>query len=265
MQLHKSDVVDAATRLLDTYGIADLTMRRLARELDVSPGALYWHFPNKQALLGAVADRILGPVDERRQLARASRRDLCGLRDALLSHTDGAELVSASFAAGQSTAMTGIVAALVEAASDGGVAPGQAELAARTVVYYVLGFTVDEQSRLQWDAAGALPDAQSVLATDPSARFSLGLLAAHRVVRQNCNQRGKVRVDTTWNAISASCDDMLDALAAFPAPQSAEAAADVASDAADGQRCSELVWLHPARQRDVRVHCPTPEFGAASG
>ena len=44
MQLHKRDVVEAAAALLDEYGIADLTMRRLARELSVSPGALYWHF-----------------------------------------------------------------------------------------------------------------------------------------------------------------------------------------------------------------------------
>ena len=62
MQLHQSDVVQAATALLDEYGIADLTMRRLARELEVSPGALYWHFANKQQLLGAVADRILQPA-----------------------------------------------------------------------------------------------------------------------------------------------------------------------------------------------------------
>ena len=59
MQLHKRDLVAKATEVLDNYGIADLTMRRLARELDVSPGALYWHFANKQELLGAVADRIL--------------------------------------------------------------------------------------------------------------------------------------------------------------------------------------------------------------
>ena len=38
--------------------------------------------------------------------------------------------------------------------------PRTAGLAARTLVYYVLGFTADEQSRLQWDAAGAdLPEA----------------------------------------------------------------------------------------------------------
>ena len=77
MQLHKRDVVEAATTLLDNYGIADLTMRRLARELDVSPGALYWHFANKQELLGAVADRILGSVDDvPAELARPHHGDL---------------------------------------------------------------------------------------------------------------------------------------------------------------------------------------------
>ncbi len=47
--------------------------------------------------------------------------------------------------------------------------------AGRTVLYYVLGFTADEQSRLQWDAAGAdLPDEQSVLGADASRRFGFG-------------------------------------------------------------------------------------------
>jgi len=177
VQLHKRDVVEAATSLLDNYGIADLSMRRLARELDVSPGALYWHFANKQQLLGAVADRILESVDDVPGSWSDRIARICGrLRDALLSHTDGAELVSASFAAGQSKAMTLILTRLTNAAADAGVDAAHAGLAARTVVYYVLGFTADEQSRLQWDAAGAeLPEEQSVLTEDPSARFAFGL------------------------------------------------------------------------------------------
>ncbi|HYP92960.1 MAG TPA: TetR family transcriptional regulator, partial [Mycobacterium sp.] len=141
MQLHKRDVVDAATSLLDCYGIADLTMRRLARELNVSPGALYWHFANKQELLGAVADRILESIDDMSGGWRDRVAGTCSrLRDALLSHTDGAELVSASFAAGQSDAMARILTQLSGAAADAGVDPTHAELAARTIVYYVLGF-----------------------------------------------------------------------------------------------------------------------------
>jgi AcrR family transcriptional regulator len=177
VQLHKRDVVEAATAILDTYGIADLTMRRLGRELNVSAGALYWHFANKQELLGAIADRILEPVGDVPGFWRNRVVEVCGrLRDALLSHTDGAELVSASFAAGQSWAMKQIVARLGEAATDAGVADAHAALAARTVVYYVLGFTADEQSRLQWDAAGAdLPDEQSVLTDEAGDRFGFGL------------------------------------------------------------------------------------------
>src|SRR5574340_119935 len=105
VQLHKRDpkhsIVVAAATILDNYGIADLTMRRLARELDVTPAALYWHFASKQQLLGAVADQLLDPdcaapglaagTDWRHRVTEVCTR----LRDALLSHPDGAELVSA--------------------------------------------------------------------------------------------------------------------------------------------------------------------------
>lgn len=191
MQLHKRDVVAKAAAILDNYGIADLTMRRLARELDVTPGALYWHFANKQQLLGAVADEVLAPACA--ALPATGWRErielVCrALRNALLSHTDGAELVSASFAAGQSRAVDQILGVLAEAAGEAGVDGGHRVQAARTVLHYVLGVTADEQSRLQWDAAGAdLPGRQSVLSTDPSAGFAFGLrlltdgLAAQRL------------------------------------------------------------------------------------
>jgi len=177
VQLHKRDVVDAATAILDNYGIADLTMRRLARELNVTPGALYWHVADKQELLGAVSDRILEPT--RSEVTgdwQARVGGICTqLRDALLSHTDGAELVSASFAAGRSEAMHALLARLAAAAAEGGVASEHAELTARTIIYYVLGFTVDEQSRRQWDSAGALPGEPSMLTVDHDRRFAFGL------------------------------------------------------------------------------------------
>lgn len=190
-------MVAKATQLLDDYGIADLTMRRLARELNVSPGALYWHFADKQELLGAVADRILAGLDsadladhsdhasvdapDAPEIPWPSRiRDIgTGLRNALLSTTDGAELVSATLASGKSAAMAAVLDRLTTAAAVAGVTAEHAVLVARTIVHYVLGFTSDEQSRIQWDAAGALDEEQSVLGSgldaDPTARFGFGL------------------------------------------------------------------------------------------
>ena len=182
--LNRSDLVRRATAILDDYGIADLTMRRLARELDIAPSALYWHFANKQQLLGAVADHVLAPLAETdcRDVPWQQRIEfLCAaLRDALLSHKDGAELVSASFASGQTSHMITVVNRLAEAAVTSGLSAVPAALAARSIVYYVLGYVADEQSRLQWDSAGALQDGQSLLAdgaglTDPTAQFGFGV------------------------------------------------------------------------------------------
>jgi TetR/AcrR family tetracycline transcriptional repressor len=195
VQLHRSDVVAKAAEILDNYGIADLTMRRLARELNVSPGALYWHFADKQELLGAVADRLLAPTGNGVPTGGWPDRitALCtGLRDALLSSTDGAELVSASFSAGRSAELSRMVDALAVAAADSGLGADDAELAARTIIYYVLGFTADEQSRMQWDAAGAeVADGSEVWRENASARFTFGLdllidgLATHGATRDS--------------------------------------------------------------------------------
>lgn len=180
MQLTRTDVVDAAVALLDGYGLADLSMRRLATSLGVAPGALYWHVANKQALLGAVADRILLRVattdlpaeDEwdARLLAVAG-----ALRDALLSHRDGAEVVAASLAARQVSVP--IRERLAEPVRAAGLAEDEADPAALAVLHFVLGATTDEQSRMQLDSLGALPDGEGpvALGTDAAAGFALGL------------------------------------------------------------------------------------------
>lgn len=93
----RHSVIDCALRLLDEVGLPDLSMRRIATELDVQPSALYWHFPNKQTLLAGVADRILAavpdpdPADDPLRVARS-------VLDALLTFRDGAEVVMSAYA-----------------------------------------------------------------------------------------------------------------------------------------------------------------------
>lgn len=97
MQLNRKKIVSTAVDILQQYGLADLTMRRLARALDVAPGALYWHFPNKQALLGGIAESILTAVPAH----PGSAADYCSfLFDALTSLRDGADITLAAVASG---------------------------------------------------------------------------------------------------------------------------------------------------------------------
>lgn len=47
-----------AIRIADRQGLPALTMRGLARELSVTPMALYWHFADRDALLDAMAEQV---------------------------------------------------------------------------------------------------------------------------------------------------------------------------------------------------------------
>jgi TetR/AcrR family tetracycline transcriptional repressor len=61
-RLTKAAVAERALRLADSDGLEAVTIRRLAKELGVTPMALYWHFKNKDELLLGVVDHVLSSV-----------------------------------------------------------------------------------------------------------------------------------------------------------------------------------------------------------
>lgn len=156
MQLNRKKIVSTAVDILQQYGLADLTMRRLARALDVAPGALYWHFPNKQALLGGIAESILTAVPAR----PGSAADYCSfLFDALTSLRDGAEITLAAVASDTldrelavelgAELATELNAGAVHDAVDGavdGVVDG-AEAASKLLLRFVFGSALELQAR----------------------------------------------------------------------------------------------------------------------
>lgn len=145
----KPAVVAAAMRVLAESGLPGLSMRRIADELDVQVSALYWHFPNKQALLAAVSAQIVGSGSVPDEMDAAAR----ALRDRLLAHQDGAEIVSSSLALGLLELPAR--AELVAAARRAGLTDAAAEVAADTIVHYVIGYTFHEQQRLHAAVVGA--------------------------------------------------------------------------------------------------------------
>lgn len=139
----------AAVELLDEVGLDALTTRRLAAKLGVQAGALYRHYPSKQALLDAVAGHLMGePADPALPDARwddVLRAAAAGARAAMLAHRDGARLLTAF----QVPPEVGVRSfrRLVDAVVAAGANEERAVRAVDTLFAYVNGFTIEEQAR----------------------------------------------------------------------------------------------------------------------
>ncbi|MGW1283857.1 TetR/AcrR family transcriptional regulator C-terminal domain-containing protein [Streptomyces sp. NPDC001118] len=147
--LDRRRVADTALRLLNEVGLEGLTLRAIAKELDVKAPALYWHFKDKQALLDEMATEMyrrmvagtaLDPADTwQERLLRSNR----GLRSALLGYRDGAKVFSGSRFTGAEHAPA--LEANLRLLTEAGFTLDQAVHAGRTASAYTVGFVIEEQ------------------------------------------------------------------------------------------------------------------------
>ncbi|MFE6888974.1 TetR/AcrR family transcriptional regulator C-terminal domain-containing protein [Streptomyces sp. NPDC057694] len=152
-KLDKAHVADTALDLLNDVGLEGLTLRAIAKELNVQAPALYWHFKNKQALLDEMATvmfrRMVGAGEAgvahepqgswQEWLMLGSRQ----LRATLLRYRDGARVFSGSQFTGtdHGPGMEANLRFLTEA----GFGADQAAWASSTVWMFTLGFVTEEQ------------------------------------------------------------------------------------------------------------------------
>ncbi|WP_344527822.1 TetR/AcrR family transcriptional regulator C-terminal domain-containing protein [Streptomyces albiaxialis] len=150
-RLDPDQVVRTALTLLDEVGLEGLTLRRLARELDVQAPALYWHFKNKQSLLDEMATALQRELDETggHPEPGAPWQDWFSemfrhLRRGLLRHRDGAKvfggtrLTGTGHAARQEEHLRLMTAA--------GFTPGAAARAFFIAYTFTMGFVIEEQA-----------------------------------------------------------------------------------------------------------------------
>ncbi|WP_067971944.1 TetR/AcrR family transcriptional regulator C-terminal domain-containing protein [Mycolicibacter icosiumassiliensis] len=182
------DVVRASFEVLNGQGIAKLSTRAIATELNVSMNTVMWHIGTKDRLLELMADAIVGEaaLDKLRGDWRQRAAQLLGrLRGAMLRHRDGALVVAGTFPALPSTLAFGdrLVAILLA----GGAESRAVAWTAWNLFYFTLGLVQEEQR-----APDALPDAlqdvvgeselpslhavlDDFLSADYDARFTFGI------------------------------------------------------------------------------------------
>src|SRR2546421_3312418 len=82
----RAELITACVALIEAEGIGAVSLRRVAREAGVSPGAPYHHFPDRSALLAAIAvqgqELLLERLRQTRQQAPTAARALGALVEA---------------------------------------------------------------------------------------------------------------------------------------------------------------------------------------
>ncbi|MEU6409136.1 TetR/AcrR family transcriptional regulator C-terminal domain-containing protein [Microbispora sp. NPDC046933] len=150
MALDKQRIVTEAVALLDAEGLDGVTTRKLAARLGVQSPTLYWHIPNKAALVTAIAEAILeqqfpepaSPAPE--ECWQDWLIGLAGrLRRALLAHPDGARIIAASQL---SLKMAAISELAMSTLVGRGIPLRQARLIVLTVLRFTVGYVLEEQA-----------------------------------------------------------------------------------------------------------------------
>jgi TetR/AcrR family tetracycline transcriptional repressor len=165
MKIHREQIIDTAMFLLDRDGLEGVTLRRVAAELHVHVGALYWHVRSKQELLDEMANALLseqftqfeGLVSEQDWVDWLQGVGL-RLRRAMLAHREGARVVAgAGF--GRAVMLARLTEMTVRSLMAAGFSLRQASLTCSTTLAYIYGFVIEEQ---------AAPNADTVISSDES-------------------------------------------------------------------------------------------------
>jgi TetR/AcrR family tetracycline transcriptional repressor len=163
MPLQRKEVVDGALDLLDRIGLEALTMRRVAGELGVRAGAIYWHFKDKQDLEDAMVDEMFSAVlpmanegTWQEQISELSRR----MAAAMLARRDGAMLTARALRPGpHGLAVSERMLAILHEAGRG----KRATLWAAAVLgYFVVGYATDVQATEAAKARGVVSIARAL-------------------------------------------------------------------------------------------------------
>lgn len=177
--LTRDRLVLIAHGLIEAEGLDALTMRRLARAAEVTPGALYKHVRDQRDLRRALADSVLATIDlsDIDTMAPSCEAVVAcfeRMRTALLSHRDGGRIVAGSYAPFAATAVLGAtVRSMLAALVLPGVDPGDI---AYTLRNYTIGFVLEEQAYLGLVTDGDWEELQRVasLAASPKPRDGAG-------------------------------------------------------------------------------------------
>ncbi|MFD0022440.1 TetR/AcrR family transcriptional regulator [Streptomyces sp. NPDC058382] len=155
MKLSRDRIIDAGMAVFAEAGYHGLSMRQVAKRLDVHAGSMYYHVPNKGALLQLMADKLAQQAYDAGTEALAGLPEGAGwperveaqavaLRRSLLKHPGGAVMFADSPKV-LSTGALSLMERLLRTLREAGVHDENLGVAGDALFSHITGFVLQEQ------------------------------------------------------------------------------------------------------------------------
>ncbi|KRG43264.1 TetR family transcriptional regulator [Stenotrophomonas panacihumi] len=185
----RDQIVASAFRLLDEAGLEGVSLRKVACQLGIRAPSLYWHFKSKQALVDAMADALIHDVARDVPAGQSWRETLLQLahefRRAFKAHRDGARVYAGTYLATENVMRVAEVT--ISSLAQAGATIDFAATTAMDLIYYVLGFVIEEQS-LPENGAG-MEEVEATFLAMAEARFPYCWQARHFLTEPDLERR----------------------------------------------------------------------------
>lgn len=196
--LDREQIVETALAILDRDGLNELSMRKIADELETGAASLYWHVGSKDELLDLVFDRVIGelhlPAPDPDRWAEQLKDVARAMRDVIARHRDIVRVSMGRFPLGPNALrFTERVLAILRA---GGLSDELAVSGSYLLTVVVNGFMLEEAP-----AEGHQPDADFLQAVSeyfaslPEDRFPNLVAVAGAYTRDDADERFELLVD----------------------------------------------------------------------
>jgi AcrR family transcriptional regulator len=203
-------ILDTALRVLREEGLDAVTMRRLATELDTGPASLYVYIRNRDVLLNALFDRIVGKVELEEPDPARWREQLHGLVNRMLKvmeeHRGIARVAVANVPTGENALL--VADNMMSLLLAGGVMPRDAAWACDILPLFTTAAAVETATyQERGDERDAIAgDLEAVFSTVSAARFPNLARHAEELTSGSGDERFYFGIDTFLDGLIARAE-----------------------------------------------------------
>ncbi|WP_336083183.1 TetR/AcrR family transcriptional regulator C-terminal domain-containing protein [Nocardia sp. SSK8] len=198
--LSREVVIEAGLRILDTAGLAALTMRRVAQELDTGAASLYVYVANRDDLMTGMLDQVLSTVpvptegDWRERLTTLVEATI----EALGRH-EGLALVAFGRVPTTGNAL-GVIEQMLALLREGGLDPATAAWAVDLIHLHITAEAVDQAE----DDGAAAGEITRRLAELPADRFPTIVALREHLLDDDAGTRARWALRALLNGVLAT-------------------------------------------------------------